>query len=113
MQILPGTAYYLARLSGGYRFNAGDLATPRVNIAYGTYYLRYLLDHYGGDELLAVAAYNAGLANVDRWSAKAHEEGNQLSVSEIPFSETREYVRRVIGAQQRYRETYSAQLGLS
>jgi soluble lytic murein transglycosylase len=113
MQILPATAYYLARLSGGYRFTAGDLATPRVNIAYGSYYLRYLLDHYGGDELLAVAAYNAGLANVDRWAAKAHDEGNELAISEIPFAETREYVQRVLDAQQRYRAMYAAQLGLS
>jgi len=113
MQILPETAYYLARLSGGYRFTAGDLATPRVNIAYGCYYLRYLLDHYGGDELLAVAAYNGGLANVDRWEAKARSEGNQLAVSEIPFAETREYVQRVMGAQQRYRATYPRELGVS
>ncbi len=113
MQILPETAYYLAKLSGGYRFNAGDLATPRVNIAYGCYYLRYLLDHYGGDELLAVAAYNGGLANVDRWAAKARAEGNQLAVSEIPFSETRAYVQRVMDAQQRYRATYPRELGLS
>jgi peptidoglycan lytic transglycosylase len=112
MQILPATAYYLARLSGGYRFTATDLATPRVNIAYGSYYLRYLLDHYHGDEMRAVAAYNAGLANVDRWSARAREGGNQLAVSEIPFAETREYVQRVLDAQRRYRATYPTELGL-
>src|SRR5438309_2482359 len=71
MQILPATAYYLAHLSGGSRFTASDLATPRVNVAYGSYYLRYLLDHYHGDEMLAVAAYNGGLSNVDRWVARA------------------------------------------
>src|ERR1700683_3356152 len=50
MQILPSTAYYLAHLSGGITFTAGDLADPSVNVAYGSYYLRYLLNHYGGDE---------------------------------------------------------------
>ena len=70
MQILPSTAYYLAHLSGGTRFTASDLATPSVNVAYGSYYLRYLLDHYDGNEMLAVAAYNGGLANVDRWVAQ-------------------------------------------
>src|SRR5664280_2929234 len=55
MQILPATAYYLAHLSGGKRFTASDLATPRINVAYGSYYLRYLLDHYRGNEMLAVA----------------------------------------------------------
>ena len=72
MQILPATAYYLAQLSGGSSFTASDLATPSVNVAYGSYYLRYLLDHYGGNEMLAVAAYNGGLTNVDRWVAQAH-----------------------------------------
>jgi soluble lytic murein transglycosylase len=68
MQILPETAYFIAHLSGGTQFTASDLATPSINVAYGTYYLRYLLDHFNGDEMLAVAAYNAGLANVDRAS---------------------------------------------
>ena len=112
MQILPETAYYLAHLSGGRRFTASDLATPEINVAYGSYYLRYLLDHYGGDEMLALAAYNGGLTNVDRWVAKAHEEGHGLSVSAIPFPETREYVQRVMSAQQAYRETYPRELGL-
>lgn len=112
MQILPATAYYLAHLSGGTRFTASDLATPSVNLAYGCYYLRYLLDHYNGDELLAVAAYNAGLTNVDKWVAHAGAEGTRLSEETIPFPETREYVRRVLAAQREYRATYPRALGL-
>jgi soluble lytic murein transglycosylase len=112
MQILPATAYYLAHLSGGNSFTASDLATPSINVAYGTYYLRYLLDHYDGDELLAVAAYNGGLANVDRWTAQASAAGRRLTVEGIPFPETREYVMRVLGAQRAYRSTYPSQLGL-
>jgi soluble lytic murein transglycosylase len=111
MQILPATAYYLAKLSGGHNFTAGDLATPRINVAYGSYYLRYLLNHYDGNEMLAVAAYNGGLANVDRWKAKAEGEGGHLTVAEIPFPETREYVQRVLGAQREYRATYGHELG--
>ncbi len=112
MQILPETAYYLAKLSGGKRFTAADLATPAINVAYGSYYLRYLLDHYGGNEMLAIAAYNGGLTNVDRWIAHAHEAGESLSIEAIPFPETREYVQRVLSAQQAYRETYPHELGL-
>jgi soluble lytic murein transglycosylase len=112
MQILPSTAYYLAHLSGGVSFTAGDLSEPGVNVAYGSYYLRYLLDHYGGDEMLAVAAYNAGLTNVDEWVAHAHAEGTQLSAEAIPFPETREYVRRVLSAQASYRATYPRELGI-
>ncbi|HEX3510268.1 MAG TPA: lytic transglycosylase domain-containing protein [Solirubrobacteraceae bacterium] len=112
MQILPATAYYLAHLSGGTRFTASDLATPSVNIAYGSYYLRYLLDHYHGDEMLAVAAYNGGIANVDGWVAQASAEGHGLEQASIPFPETREYVRRVLVAQQQYRATYPRELGV-
>jgi soluble lytic murein transglycosylase len=112
MQILPSTAYYLAQLSGGNGFTASDLEQPSVNVAYGSYYLRYLLNHFDGDEMLAVAAYNGGLTNVDGWVAKADAEGRHLSVAEIPFPQTREYVQRVLNAQQAYRETYPRQLGL-
>jgi soluble lytic murein transglycosylase len=112
MQILPSTAYYLAHLSGGISFTASDLASPSVNLAYGSYYLRYLLNHYDGNEMLAVAAYNAGLTNVDEWLAHAHANGTQLRAEAIPFPETREYVHRVLEAQAAYRETYPRQLGI-
>src|ERR1700690_2089676 len=81
MQILPGTAYFIAHLSGGSSFTASDLATPRINVSYGSYYLRYLLNHYNGNEMLAVAAYNAGLANVDSWVAQANGAGRPLTVA--------------------------------
>jgi soluble lytic murein transglycosylase len=113
MQILPTTAHYIARLSGGFRFTTGDLATPKINVAYGSWYLRYLLDHYEGDEMEAVAAYNGGLANVDAWVAKAREEGRRLTVADIPFPETQAYVRRVLRAQAQYRAVYGHQLGLT
>jgi len=113
MQILPATAYYLAHLSGGISFTASDLANPSVNVAYGSYYLRYLLDHYGGNEMLALAAYNGGITNVDSWVAQAQAAGRQLSVQEIPFAQTREYVRRVLSAQRAYRATYARQLGIA
>ena len=75
MQILPATAYFIARVSGGTSFTASDLATPSINVAYGSYYLRYLLDHFGGNEMLAVAAYNGGVSNVDSWVARAEADG--------------------------------------
>src|SRR5438270_1164960 len=65
MQILPGTAEFLAHRSGATTFSVSDLATPQVNIAYGSYYLRYLINRYGGDVMLGLAAYNAGETNVD------------------------------------------------
>jgi soluble lytic murein transglycosylase len=113
MQILPQTAYFIAHRSGGSSFTASDLSQPSINVAYGSYYLRYLLDHYAGNEMLALAAYNGGLANVDGWVARAGAAGRQLTLGGIPFAETRAYVQRVLDAQQAYRAVYGHELGLA
>jgi soluble lytic murein transglycosylase len=110
MQIMPGTASFLARRSGATTFTTSDLNTPQVNIAYGSYYLRYLLDVYHGDLILALAAYNAGESNVDRWVGAARDHGQTLIVNDIPFPETRAYVARVLHARDQYRHKYASQL---
>lgn len=112
MQILPSTAQFLARLTDGYAFRRSDLGEASVNIAYGSYYLRYLLDRYDGDELPAVAAYNAGISNVERWRADARAHGHAMTVADIQFPQTKEYVRQVFAAQVAYRRTYPKQLRL-
>ena len=111
MQILPQTARFLARRSGATTFTPADLARPQVNISYGSYYLRYLLDEYGNNVVLALAAYNGGQANVDRWLARAHAGHRTFTVVDIPFPETRAYVQRVLQAQRDYRSTYPKELG--
>ena len=111
MQITPDTAADIARRSGGVDFETGDLGTPQLNIAYGTYHLRYLLDHYDGQVLPAVAAYNAGPGHVDRWISDLAAEGRTLTVESIPFPETRSYAEKVLAARTEYRERYGAQLG--
>jgi len=112
MQLLPSTAHFIAQRSGGTAFTTEDLSTPDINIAYGSWYLRYLLDRYGGDEVLALAAYNGGMGNVDRWVADARSRGQRLAVSDIPFPETQAYVQRVLDARREYRRTYAGELGL-
>jgi soluble lytic murein transglycosylase len=112
MQLTPDTARYIAQKSGGVQFQVTDLATPQVNIAYGTWYLRYLLDRYGENTVFALAAYNGGEGNVDRWVATARASGEGLTIEAIPFAETREYVRKVLDARRQYRSSYSAELGL-
>ena len=111
MQILPATAEFLAHRSGATTFRVADLASPQVNITYGSYYLRYLLDSFGGNKMLALAAYNGGQTNVDQWIANARAHGHALTVNEIPFPETRAYVEKVLSAQRRYRSTYPSELG--
>ena len=103
MQLLPDTALGIAKRTGGTRFEVSDLYDPELNVRYGAWYLRHLLDKYG-DEKLALAAYNAGQRNVDRWLA-AHRG--------IAFAETRAYVTRVEHLRRVYRHAYGGRLGSS
>lgn len=112
MQITPQTARYIATLSGGTAFEQGDLSTPQINISYGAFYLRYLLERYDQNTVVALAAYNGGEGNVDRWLADAKLSERRFGKEQIPFAETREYVDRVLDARVRYRERYSRELGL-
>ncbi len=112
MQITPATARDVARKSGGSLFEIEDLGTPQVNIAYGAYYLRYLLNRFGGDEALALAAYNGGEGNVNRWVADAKARGESFRIARIPFGETRDYVAHVREAERAYRAKYPRELGL-
>ncbi|MFZ1993212.1 MAG: lytic transglycosylase domain-containing protein [Solirubrobacteraceae bacterium] len=111
MQLMPDTATFLAKRSGATTFSTADLSTPRVNIAYGSYYLRYLLNEYRGNTVLALAAYNGGETNVDNWVRSVHEDGQRFHVGDIPFPETRAYVQRVLNARAQYRRTYASALG--
>jgi soluble lytic murein transglycosylase len=112
MQITPATADYIAQKSGGTKFEQGDLADPQINISYGSWYLRYLLGRYDGNEVLALCAYNGGEGNVDRWLREAHVADTAFTLERVPFSETREYVRRVLSARADYRKEYREELGL-
>jgi len=112
MQITPETADFIARRSGGIRFEQSDLATPQINISYGAWYLRYLIDHYDGNDSLAIAAYNAGQTNVDRWVADAGGPDSFDSARHIPFPETRAYVENVQERRDQYRDRYGGELGL-
>ena len=112
MQITPATAEFIARDSGGTAFSQEDLAKPQINISYGSYYLRYLMRRYEGNQELAVAAYNAGETNVDRWVRKAGGPEAFDTVRDIPFPETRAYVKGVLDHRGQYRKKYARELGL-
>jgi soluble lytic murein transglycosylase len=101
MQLLPDTAKGIALHTGGTAFRVDDLYDPELNVRYGAWYLRHLLQKYG-DERTALAAYNAGQDNVDRW---------RRSGLGIQFSETRAYVERVEELKQIYRDAYAKELG--
>ena len=101
MQLLPDTAKGIALHTGGSRFRVEDLYDPEINVRYGAWYLRHLLQKYG-EEQAALAAYNAGQDNVDRWRRAGRG---------IQFSETRAYVDRVEELKRIYRRAYGAELG--
>jgi soluble lytic murein transglycosylase len=105
MQITPEAAKEIERLSGGTTFELSDLSDPEINIRYGTFLLRELMGRFDGDEAAALAAYNAGPANVERWG------GSGLSVDEIPFPETRAYVEEVLDKRDAYHDEYRGELG--
>ncbi len=110
MQILPDTAHQIADESGGVTFTTGDLEDPRINVRYGSYYLRQALDAYDGDVRAAVASYNAGMGAVDEWLAQAREQGRRLRLDDIPYPETKAYVEKVLEARRVYREEYGERL---
>jgi len=105
MQITPEAAKFIEKQSGGTTFELDDLSDPEINIRYGTFLLRELLDRYDGDEAAALAAYNAGPGNADKWG------GADLTVAEIPFPETRAYVEEVLEKRDEYRRKYAKELG--
>ena len=112
MQLMPSTATWIAAKTGGADFMISDLKDPSVNIAYGCWYLRYLMDRYGSADV-ALAAYNGGTENVDKWLADAKKENRPFSsVVDIPWRETRDYVARVDHTRDVYTSAYSSELGI-
>jgi soluble lytic murein transglycosylase len=95
MQLLPETAKGIATRTGGSQFEVDDLYDPEINVRYGSWYLRHLIDKYGTEER-ALAAYNGGQGNLDRG---------------IVYPETRHYVDRVLELRGIYREAYPSELG--
>lgn len=101
MQLLPDTAQGIAVRTGGNGFVESDLLDPEINVRYGAWYLRHLLDRYDDDVTTALAAYHAGPGNVDGWRHRGVG---------IQFPETRTYVKRVLDAEKVYADAYGDEL---
>jgi soluble lytic murein transglycosylase len=101
MQLLPETAKGIAVRTGGHKFVVSDLLDPEINVRYGSWYLRHLIDRYD-DVPTALAAYHAGQGNVDAW---------QRQGVGIQFPETRAYVDKVLDTEKVYAEAYENELG--
>jgi soluble lytic murein transglycosylase len=95
MQLLPSTARWVAKKIGMKEFKLSRVNRPEVNAALGAFYLRHVLDGFNGNPVLASAAYNAGPGRARRWCDTRPLEG-AIYIETIPFSETRQYVKKVM-----------------
>ena len=95
MQVTGPTGEWMASVMKLTAFETDMLYDPEINIAVGCYFLNWLTDYYGGDQRLALCAYNAGLGNVNRWLADIRYSPDGSALDVIPFPETDQYIRRV------------------
>lgn len=98
MQLMPDTAQWISKESG---LPADHLDWPEENIPLGAWYLDYLLTEYHNNEVLALAAYNAGRGNVDSWMKDYQWKEDFSDMDKIPFPETREFVKTVVASRDR------------
>jgi peptidoglycan lytic transglycosylase len=110
MQLLPSTARMMARKvpdSRARRYRLASLYSPDINLVYGTFYFKQVLDQFGGTVEYALAGYNAGENRVAEWLKDGPFEEPAEFVESIPFTETRDYVQAVLRNAALYRALYS------
>jgi len=112
MQVMPETARWIATRPEAPAAPPDRLDDPAVNIAYGTWYLRYLSARFPGDRVAALAAYNAGETHVAGWIRDAEARGATFTVADIRFPETRAFVTNVLERERDYRRAYASELGI-
>jgi soluble lytic murein transglycosylase len=105
MQIVPATGRRLARSLGVRRFTTSMLTRPELNIRMGTLYFSRLVEQFGGT-YYALASYNAGESRVVRWKAERPGLDEDEFIDDIPFPETQNYVKRILGTAEDYRRLY-------
>lgn len=106
MQLMPETAEWITGERGGDRSDLQRLFEPTVNINLGCWYLRSLLDEFRNDVVVSLAAYNGGRGKVREWLLSERWTGERETVDQIPYYETRFYVRRVLATRQWYKQLY-------
>lgn len=106
MQLMPETAQWIAEQIGDKNFTQSDLNDPATNIRFGTWYLASLEKEFAGNEVLVLAAYNAGRGNVKSWMEKYRWGMDFSDISQIPYQETRRYVERVLQSKAAYHRLY-------
>jgi soluble lytic murein transglycosylase len=106
MQLMPETATWIASCLNDDPPTFDDIQDCERNIKYGIWYLAELEDEFFGNDILALAAYNAGRGNVQHWIAENGWSKDFDDVDAIPYDETRNYVKRVLQCREKYAELY-------
>lgn len=106
MQIMPETGTWAAGQMKLKDFHPDDLYNTDINIKIGCWYLNNLNKEFKGNKILVVAAYNGGRGNVQDWLKNEKWSGEHATVDQIPFEETRAYVKKVLKAYEKYKELY-------
>jgi len=106
MQVMPDTGAWVAQQLSWPDYHPDMLYDPERNLAIGTWYLRYLATVFDGNLVATLAAYNAGQNRVQQWLADSTWDGRKETIDDIPFRETRTYVRRVLGTLDTYTWLY-------
>ncbi len=109
MQIMPSTGEWIASKLDVSNYSEERLKEPLLNIRLGCWYIRYLLDKYGGNERMALYAYNAGPGNVDKWLKDPQYAGIN-GLENIPYTETADYAIKVQSAKEKYSKLYEKEL---
>ena len=107
MQIMPETAQWIAVQLGDDNFSLKKLREPETNIRYGVWYLAELQREFAGNNILALAAYNAGRGTVRDWIEEGDWPWTFHALDKIPYPETRSYVKNVLQNRIRYEKLYS------
>lgn len=108
MQIMPETANWIAVCLDEEPPSINELHNTDKNIRYGIWYLAELEDEFFYNDVLALAAYNAGRGNVRHWMEQGGWEKNFSDVDKIPYLETRQYVKKVLACREKYNELYGS-----
>ncbi|MCR5146664.1 MAG: lytic transglycosylase domain-containing protein [Clostridia bacterium] len=106
MQLMDNTAIDLAKELGLEKFETNMLYDPETNIMLGVKYFDKLLTKYNENYYLAIAAYNAGIGNVDNWLNKGIISTDGSNIENIPYKETNMYVRKIVNAHKVYEQLY-------
>lgn len=107
MQLMPDTAHWIADQINESKLTEGEIKDPATNIRLGTWYLAYLLEEFHNNEILALAAYNAGRGHVEEWMKQYGWDYDFDDISAIPFAETRVYVNTVLTNKEKYESLYA------